>query len=206
MYGAVAYARWMMKDGTYKAQLIACKNRRAPVKIVDIVRLQLSGAVIVKRLKVFIQTEVRYTFTAMYHIVDSEIVKAMIDKESYGFNTFAINRIGEIQQKTDRQEWFWTAGDLNIADWVARGKSPGELGQCSIWQAGPEFLKQLVGEWPVSSQTNIEKLPECHKTVMTTYAKEMETLASRIDIDSFSKIELLFCSFCQINSCEEPPV
>ena len=23
---------------------------------------------------------------------------------------------------------------------------------------------------------------------------------------SFSKIELLFCSFCQINSCEEPPV
>ena len=136
-YGAVAYARWMTKDGTYKAQLIASKNRIAPVKIVDIVRLELSGAVIAKRLRVFIQTEVRYTFTAVYHIVDSEMVKAMISKEIYGFNTFAANRIGEIQQKTDPQELFWTASDLNIADW------------------------------------------------------EIETLAARIDIDRFSKIELL---------------
>ena len=190
-YGAVAYARWMTKDGTYKAQLIASKNRIAPVKIVDIVRLELSGAVIAKRLRVFIQIEVRYTFTAVYHIVDSEIVKAMISKESYGFNTFAANRIGEIQQKTDPQEWFWTAGDLNIADWVTRGKSPEELGPCSIWQSGPEFMKQPVEEWPVSSQANVEKLPERHKTVMTTHAKEIQTLAARIDIDRFSKIELL---------------
>ena len=190
-YGAVAYARWMTKDGTYKAQLIASKNRIAPVKIVDIVRLELSGAVIAKRLRVFIQTEVRYTFTAVYHIVDSEIVKAMISKESYGFNTFAAKRIGEINQKTAPQEWFWTAGDLNIADWVTRGKSPGELGPCSIWHVGPEFLQQPVEEWPVSSQTNVEKLPERHKTVMTTYAKEMETLAARIDLGRFSRIELL---------------
>ncbi|KAK2549017.1 hypothetical protein P5673_030646 [Acropora cervicornis] len=181
----------MMKDGTYQAQLIASKNRIAPVKIVDIVRLELSGAVIAKRLRVFIQTEVRYNFTAVYHIVDSEIVKAMISKESYGFNSFAANRIGEIQQKTDPQDWFWTAGDLNIADWVIRGKSPEELGPCSIWQSGPEFLKQPVEEWPVSSQANVEKSPERHKTVMTTHAKEIETLAARIDIGRFSKIELL---------------
>ena len=171
-YGAVAYARWMTKDGTYKAQLIASKNRIAPVKIVDIVCLELSDAVITKQLRVFIQAEVRYTFTAVYHIVDSEIVKAMISKESYGFNTFAANRIEEIQQKTDPQEWFWTAGDLNVADWVTRGKSPGELGPCSMRQTGPEFLKRPVEEWPVSSQTNVEKLPEQHETVMTTNAKE----------------------------------
>ena len=114
----------MTKDGTYKAQLIASKNRIASVKIVDIVRLELSGAVIAKRLRVFIQTEVRYTFTAVYHIVDSEIVKAMISKESYSFNTFAANQTGEIQQKTDLQGRFWTAGDLKFADWVTRGKSP----------------------------------------------------------------------------------
>ena len=75
---------WMMEDGAYKAQLIASKNRIAPVKIVDIVRLELSGVVIGKRLRVFVQAEVRYTFTAVYYIVDSEIVKAMISKESYG--------------------------------------------------------------------------------------------------------------------------
>ena len=30
------------------------------------------------------------------HMVDSEIVQAMIQRDSYGFNTFAANRIGEI--------------------------------------------------------------------------------------------------------------
>ena len=190
-YGVVAYARSMMEDGAYKAQLIASKNRIAPVKIVDIVRLELSGAVIGKRLRIFVQAEVRDTFTAVYHIVDSEIVKAMISKESYGFNTFAANRIGEIQQKTDPQEWFWIAGDLNVEDWVTRGKNPGELGPGSVWQTGPEFLKQPIAEWPVSSQTNVEKLPERHKVVMTSNTKEIETLATIIDIGRFSNIELL---------------
>ena len=190
-YGAMAYARWMTKDGTYETRIVASKNRIASIKIVDIVRLELSGAVIGKRLRVFIQAEIRYTFTAVYHIVDSEIVKAMINKESYGFNTYAANRIGEIQQKTDPQQWFWIAGNLNIADWLTRGKSPMELGLHSIWQTGPEFLRQRVEEWPVSSRTNVEKLPERHKTVMTTSAREVETLTTRIDIGSFSKIELL---------------
>ena len=96
-YGAVAYARWITEDGTHKAQLIASKNRIAPIKIVDIVRLELGGAAVGKRLRVFIQAEVRYNFTTVYHIVDSEIVKAMISKESYCLKTFAANRIGEIQ-------------------------------------------------------------------------------------------------------------
>ena len=53
----------------------------------------------------------------------------MIPKESYGFNTFVANRIGEIQEKTDKKEWMWVPGKLNIADWTTRGKSPTELDQ-----------------------------------------------------------------------------
>ena len=34
----------------------------------------------------------------VFHLVDSEIVKAMIGRASYGLNTFAANRIGEIYQ------------------------------------------------------------------------------------------------------------
>lgn len=190
-YGAVAYARWKIEDGTYEARLITSKNRIAPIKIVDIVRLELSGAVISKRLREFIESEIRYTFASTYHIVDSEIVKAMINKESYGFNTFAANRIGEIQQKTDPTEWYWIAGDLNIADWLTRGKSPKELGPDSLWQTGPEFLKWPLEEWPISCQVNVEKLPERHKVIMAVVAKEVETLAARIDISRFSKIEML---------------
>ena len=118
-------------------------------------------------------------------------MKAMINKESYGLNTYTANRIGEIQQKTDPREWFWIAGDLSIADWLTRGKSPKELGPSSLWQTGPEFLKRSLEEWPLSSQTNMERLPEHHKVIMTRVAKEVETLAARIDISRFSKVELL---------------
>ena len=89
-------------------------------------------------------------------------------------------------------------GDLNIADWVTRGKSPGELGPCGIWQTGQEFVKQPVEKWPVSSQANIEKLPKRHKVVMITNAKKIETLATRINIGRFSKIELLLNTTARI--------
>ena len=79
--------------------MIAAKNRIAPMKTVDIVQFELSGAVLGKRLRSFMQEKLRYSFEKVYHIVDSEIVKAMISRESYGFNTFAANCIGEIQQK-----------------------------------------------------------------------------------------------------------
>ena len=105
-YGAVAHAQLQLEDHTYAARLLTAKNRIAPIKVVDIVRLELAGAVVNKCLRVLIEKEMRYKFTKVYHIIDSEIAKAMINKESYGFNTFAANRIGEIQQKTTPSEWF----------------------------------------------------------------------------------------------------
>ena len=135
-YGAAAYVRWTLTNRTFATQLIASRNRIAPVKIIDIVRLEQTGPVLSKRLRALIQKESRYTFSAVYHIVDSEIVEAVISKNSYGFNIYAANRISEIQQDIDPSEWFWTAGRLKIEDWLTRGKSPGELGQDTTWQTG----------------------------------------------------------------------
>ena len=84
-----------------------------------------------------------------YYIVDSEIVRAMIQKESYGFNTFVAVGVGEIQDHTNLQNWYWIDGKLNIADWITRGKNPDELGPGSTWQNGPEFLKLPEEEWPI---------------------------------------------------------
>ena len=123
----------------------------------------------------------------------------MISKSSYGFNTFAANRIGEIQQDIDPSEWFWTAGRLNIADWLTRGKSPGELGQSTTWQTGPAFLQLPVDDWPISCETNIENLPERYsKVALAAESKEVGTLANRIDISRFSKIRMLINTTARI--------
>ena len=116
----------------------------------------------------------------MYHILDSEIVKAMISKQSYGFNTFAANRIGEIQNSTNPSEWYWIKGSLNIADWLTRGKSPQDLDVESEWQSGAEFLKLAVEEWPIHSKSTIQHLPEQIKTAFLAAldARIVDTLRS----------------------------
>ncbi|XP_020910817.1 uncharacterized protein LOC110248612 [Exaiptasia diaphana] len=141
-YGSCAYVRWKRQGGGYACNLIVSKNRLAPIKKLSIDKVELCGAVLSKRLKSFIDKECRYTFEKCYYIVDSQIVHAMIQKSSYGFNTFAATRIGEIQGGTNIEDWYWCQSQYNIADWLTRGKKPSEISLHSDWQEGPPFLKQ----------------------------------------------------------------
>ena len=125
------YIRWETGNKKVFLRLIASKNRIAPIKIMDMVRLELCGAVLSTRLRRFIQREMRFEFRNIFHIVDSEIVKAMISK-----NSFVANRLGEIHSNTNKEEWYWTPGKLSIADWVTRGKRPDEIDRGSEWQGG----------------------------------------------------------------------
>ena len=120
-YGTCAYARWKLSSGGFDTNLILAKNRLAPIKTISIDRIELCGAALSKRIKVFLQEQCRYTFERCYHIVDSQIVHAMIQRESYGFNTFAATRIGEIQEGTNIADWYWTEGKHNIADLLTFG-------------------------------------------------------------------------------------
>ena len=90
-------------------------------------------------MKVFIEEQMRLTFEEIVMVVDSEIVRAMVCKESYGFNTFVGVRIGEIQEATSQDQWFWVDSKNNVADLITRGCSPIDIGQNSIWQVGKIF-------------------------------------------------------------------
>ena len=189
-YGACAYMRWKTSDGQFNCRLVLSKNRLAPIKRMSIDRIELCGAVLNSRLKTFLQRHCRYKFIKCYHIVDSQIVHGMIQKESYGFNTFAATRVGEIQQNTSPKEWFWMESKYNIADWLTRGKKPNEINLDSIWQNGPSFLELPESEWPIHETLTKEQLPELIKiasTVTKYFKKEVkDTLASKINIDRYS--------------------
>ena len=92
-YGTVCYIRWEIDNGKYKSFLLASKSRIALIKMVTIVRLELLAAVLSNRLRNSIENECRFQFERVIHIVDSEIVRAMIQRESYGFNTFTSMRM-----------------------------------------------------------------------------------------------------------------
>ena len=154
-------------------------------------RIELCGAIINKRLKVLVQQHCRYHFQKFYHIVDSQIVHAMIQKDSYGFNTFAATRIGEIQERTDPKDWYWVESEYNIADWLTRGKKPSKLGFGSSWQDGPTFLNQPESEWPISRNYAEQQLPDMVKTVRIATAVIKDDIVTRINIRHYSNYKRL---------------
>ena len=201
-YGTVAYARWKCNNGKYVSRLISAKSRMAPLKTIDIVRLELCGAVLSKRMRVMIETELSLKFEGVIHIVDSEIVKAMIQRESYGFNTFASNRIGEIHSATEQDEWAWIGGKpwLNIADVTTRGLRPSDLGEDSLWQKGPEFLSLPTEQWPIKKEVRADiDVPELkQKFVGKMKAEPNESLLARFDLKRYSKWKLLVHTLARI--------
>ena len=159
-------------------------------------RLELNGAVIAKRLKVAMEKEFRMKFSKCYFIVDSEIVRAMIQKESYGFNTFVGVRVGEIQEKTNPTDWYWVEGSKNVADMLTRGNTPLELAEDSEWQLGPRFLKEEE-RWPLSSSYSGSKLPEKNAAVNLLEVGQQSSISGSIDISRFSNYDkLLRVSAC----------
>ncbi|KAL1247062.1 hypothetical protein QQF64_022438 [Cirrhinus molitorella] len=87
--------------------------------------------------------------------VKAETVLGAIQRESYGFQTFFANRIGEIQKAGAVTDWWWIPSEVNIADLVTRGCSPELLDENSVWQEGPEFLSSPVEDWPIKSASEV---------------------------------------------------
>ena len=111
----------------------------------------------------------------------------MIQKSSYGFNTFAATRIGEIQGGTNIEDWYWCESKFNVADWLPRGKKPCEIGLHSDWQGGPLFLKQPASEWPISRNYSEVRIPKTiMKVVNIVNVSVKDDLASRIKLERFS--------------------
>ena len=164
IFGCCAFVVWKMRDNSQRATLLASEGKIAPLKTISIVRLELSAAVLSKRLRTSILQGCRWNLEQ--HIVDSEIVRAMISKESYGFKTFVATRVGEIQSETSPSEWYWINTKSNIADILTKGLHP-HLLSSSNWQCRPECLQTPIELWPLKQETTIVDLPERVEVVLT---------------------------------------
>ena len=150
-FGTVGYARWTLIDGTKKCCLMLSKSRLGPLTHKgETVRNELSGATLSARLKNWVQKNAGVQFSKFYHFLDSQIVKDMIYKDSYGFNTFVGLRVAEIQQKTCLTDWKHIPSRSNIADILTKGAPPNVLGPLSDWQNGPPWLYLDELQWPHS--------------------------------------------------------
>ncbi|XP_027138459.1 uncharacterized protein LOC113746562 [Larimichthys crocea] len=154
-YGAVLYLRWQTSGGVV-IRLVESKAKLTPLdQKGDAVKAEICGAVFATRLKGYMLKHGRLDVEKWYHFIDSQTVLGAIQRESYGFQTFFANRVGEIQKAGPVADWWWIPGAVNIADLVTRGCPPGQLDENSVWQKGPNFLSSPVEDWPMKSASEV---------------------------------------------------
>ncbi|KAJ8392122.1 hypothetical protein AAFF_G00079280 [Aldrovandia affinis] len=154
-YGAVLYVRWETQQGI-EVRLVESKAKLAPLdQKGDAVRAEVCGAVYATRLRKYVERHSRLQIEHWIHLVDSRTVLGAIQRESYGYQSFFANRIGEIQKAGSPTEWWWIPGECNVADIITRGAAPEELSEDSPWQKGPGFLEKPFEEWPVKSEAEV---------------------------------------------------
>ena len=191
-FGAVAYIRWNTSPHLSEAQLLTSKNRIAPRKKLTIPPLELSGAVIGAMLRKTIVVSVNFSFDRIFHLVDSSIVRAQIQKDSYGFATFVATRIGEIQSLTEPSEWWWIPTKENPADMVTRIHEADDLNTDSVWQNGPLFLTGPISNWSISKEFTQQELPDKVGVTLAstiTATSEMHVIDFLLDgVNDFKKL------------------
>lgn len=194
-YGAVAYARWELESGIFESRLLMAKNRIAPTRQLSIPRLELCGAIVSCRMRRVIEDEMTYKFSSVMHVTDSAIVRAQIQKESYGFGTFVATRVAEIQSKSDPNEWWWISSELNPADLLTRPHDPSKAAISSFWKYGPEFMNLPLEMWPVSQSSNCELPERIHVNIAQCSDSEKENI---IDVAKFKNYNMLIAVTARI--------
>ena len=197
-YGACAYLRYELSDGSFESRLLTAKGKLAPIKSLTIPRLELLGALISARLRASIIKEMTYTFCRIIHIVDSAIVRSQIQKESYGFGTFTATKIAEIQDKSSPEEWWWISGTRNPADMVSRSALPKDLAENSEWQLGPSFLSLPFELWPIKKDP-VKDLPDKLKVYSVQMVSVgLPTIGKCMDLNRFSCYFKLIRVTCRV--------
>ncbi|UYV80734.1 hypothetical protein LAZ67_19001563, partial [Cordylochernes scorpioides] len=139
-YAAVAYMRSEVQGGVHLS-LLWSKSRLAPTKRVTIPRLELLACVLVARLVKSISTALTNSCPVTLW-TDSSTAMAWLKRKNE-WNVFVRNRVQEIRDTVNNENWKFVYGKLNPADLPSRGCSIVQFVSTNWWE-GPEWLKGFL--------------------------------------------------------------
>lgn len=135
---------------TVEVKFITAKSRVTPLKEVtdeNIHRLELQAALLVSKLSKFVLAEHELKFDDCFYWTDSMAVWYWIHSESKRYKQFVANRLNEIWESTQIENWNWLPSHLNVADDATRFGST-EFVTTDRWFNGPKFLYENRSRWP----------------------------------------------------------
>ena len=145
-YGECSYLRAFTPSGSVVTSLIMAKSRVVPIKKVTIPRLELQAAVLAVKVSQFLDKELQQINPTHVYWTDSKIVLGYIFNETKRFHIFVANRVDQIRQHSEPNQWHYVSSENNPADHASRGLDTEEMIN-SNWQIGPDFLREETIEF-----------------------------------------------------------
>ncbi|KAK3747005.1 hypothetical protein QZH41_011961, partial [Actinostola sp. cb2023] len=187
-YGTVSYLRISYPDGSISCSFVLGKARNAPIRAPTIPRLELQSAVLAVRMDQFIQKELDLPISKTVFWTDSMITLFCIANDTKRFLTYVGNRINEIRELTDKEQWRHCPGKLNPADDCSRGLNAQQFLESERWLKGPNFLWGPEKEWPSQA---VEEIPDEELEIK----KEKTSLATDVNPTPESGLYVLLEKF-----------
>ena len=178
-YGQCSYLRLINEQGVIHCSLVLGKSRVNPVKQITIPRLELTAATVSVKISHQIRKELDLEKVQEVFWTDSKVVLGYIANESKRFHTFVANRVQQIQDLTDKEQWRHVDSQENPADHASRGLKVEDFQFCN-WLTGPKFLWKDESLWSCDKQqlNSYQELdisdPNVKKVITMTTHSELE--------------------------------
>ncbi len=169
-FGSVHYLRAVDESGNIAVGFILARTRLKPIQCKDnltIPKTELCAAVQAAQLAKKIELYLDFQFTQRFFWTDSMITLCYINMDpSKKPRVFIANRLGEILNLSDKEEWNFINGEINPADHCSRGRTATEFLKLENWAGdrdvtGPAFLRLPESEWPTNRKLPVyEQIPD----------------------------------------------
>lgn len=126
-YGACIYVRSKDHNGRWHIKLICTKTRVTPLTGATIPRLEPGGTLILAQLALKIAKSWEIDVSQFWLWTDSTIVLGWINSHPNRLKTYVSNRICQILEITNSQQWHYISSNENPADVLSRGIRPQDL-------------------------------------------------------------------------------
>ncbi|KAF8796627.1 hypothetical protein HNY73_000981 [Argiope bruennichi] len=191
-YGACLYARHTVDNST-EVNLIYSRNKLAPVKKVNIPRLELLAALLnVRLLQNFCREMNMNSYTAILWS-NSTVILSWIKGDPNRWKTFICNRTTDILQYIIPTRWRHWPGTDNPVDHLTRGTFPSQLSTLESWWHSLKWLTRNPEIWPTNDLSS-QPLLEVELQKMEFQFFYVTTLEPIVDIypyNSYTKLLLV---------------
>jgi hypothetical protein len=148
------------KDDKTLIRLACSKNRLAPVKRINLPRLELLAALEGTRVLHYFGRATGYDINLAILWSEATVALGWIRSDPNRWKIFVCNRVTEIQTYTNPAQWRHFPGLDNPSDHLLRGLPGDQIQSLNIWWHGPSWLARPAVDWLSGTLPNIHSLPE----------------------------------------------